>query len=83
MTLTVKSSPKVKIFEISIKETQPKYAWVLCTGHHLLLARSKVKVKVKVEQKIKFTYLAITLHLIVTETSNSVHVLVYEKPHQI
>ena len=48
--LDLESSPKVKIFEISIKETYPKYAWVLCTGHHLLLARSKVKVKV--EQKV-------------------------------
>ena len=46
-----------------------------------MLARSKVKVKV--EQKVKLTRLAITLHLIVTETLNLVHVLVYEKPHQI
>ena len=53
MTLTLTSSPKVKIFEISIKETWPKYAWVLCTGHNLLLARWKVKVKV--EQKVRFT----------------------------
>ena len=30
-----------------------------------MLARAKVKVKV--EQKVKFTYLAITLHLIVTD----------------
>ena len=45
------------------------------------LSRSKVKVKVK--QKVKFTSLTITLHLIVTETSNLVHILVYEKPHQI
>ena len=30
-----------------------KCSWILCTGHHLLLARSKVKVKV--EQKVKFT----------------------------
>ena len=81
LNLTLKSSPKVKIFEISIKENQQKYAWILRTGHHLLLARSKVKVKV--EQKVKFTLLAITLHLIVTETLNLVHVLVYEKPHQI
>ena len=50
LTLTLKSSP-VKIFEISIKENSPKYAWILCTGHHLLLARSKVKVKA--EQKVK------------------------------
>ena len=81
MTLTLKSSPKVKIFEISVKENYPKYAWILCTGHHLLLARSKVKVKA--EQKVKFTLLAITLHLIVTETLNLVQVLFYEKPHQI
>ena len=32
---------------LSIKENYPKYAWILCTGHNLLLARSKVKVKVK------------------------------------
>ena len=38
--------------------------------------------KVKVEQKVKFTQLAITLHLIVIETSNLVHILVYEKLHQ-
>ena len=53
LNLTLKSSPKVKMFEISIKENWPKYAWILCTGHHLLLARSKVKGKV--EQKVKFT----------------------------
>ena len=53
----------------------------LCTGHNLLLVRSKVKVKVK--QKVKFAYLAINLNLIVTESSNLVHILVYEKPHQI
>ena len=34
---------------LSIKENYPKYAWILCTGHNLLLARSKVKVKVKVK----------------------------------
>ena len=52
MTLTLKSFPKIKIFETSIKENQPKYAWILCTGHNLLMAS---KVKVKVEQKVKFT----------------------------
>ena len=36
------------------------------------------KVKVKVEQKVKFTWLAITPHLIVTETSNLVHILVWK-----
>ena len=40
------------------------------------------EVKVKVEQKVKFTYIAITFHLIVTETSNLVHILAYEKLHQ-
>ena len=29
------------------------YAWILCTGHNLFLARSKVKAKV--EQNVKFT----------------------------
>ena len=33
--------------------------------------------------KIKFTYLAVTSHLIVTETSNSVHILDCKKPYQI
>ena len=36
-----------------------------------------------VDQKVKFAYLAITSDLIVTETSNLVHILVYEKPHQL
>ena len=43
---------KVKIFETSVKENLPKYAWILCTGPNLLLAS---KVKVKVDQKVKFT----------------------------
>ena len=42
---------KVNIFETSIKENFPKYAWILCTGHNLLLAS---KVKVMVDQKVKF-----------------------------
>ena len=41
---------KVKNFETSIKENLPKYAWILCTGHNLLLAS-----KVNVNQKVKFT----------------------------
>ena len=45
--LDLESSPKVKIFETSIKENYPKYAWILCTGYNLLLARSKVKVEAK------------------------------------
>ena len=76
--LDLEKFTKVKIFETSIKENQPKYAWILCTGHKLLLAS-----KVLVDQKVKFAYLAITSHLIVTETSNLVHILVYEKPHQL
>ena len=51
------------------------------------LSKVKVKVnqnvKVKVEQKVKFTWLAVTSHQIVTETSNLVHILVYEKVHQM
>ena len=39
-------------WNLSIKENYTKYAWVLYTGHNLLLVRSKVKVKVK--QKVKF-----------------------------
>ena len=43
-----------KIFwNISIKENLTKYTWIVCTGHNLSLARSKVKVKVK--PKVKFT----------------------------
>ena len=38
-------------WNMSVKEDFPKYAWLLRTGHNLLLARSKVKV----EQKVKFT----------------------------
>ena len=53
MTLTLKSSTKVKNLETSIKESYPKYAWILCTRHNFLLARSKVNGKV--EQKVKFT----------------------------
>ena len=34
-----------------------------------------------VDQKVKFDQLAITSDLLVTETSNLVHILVYEKPH--
>ena len=37
---------------ISVKEIFPKYAWILCTGHNLLLVS---KVKAKVDQKVKFT----------------------------
>ena len=53
MTLTLKSSTKVKNLGTSIKENYPKYAWILYTRHNLLLERSKVKIKV--EQKVKFT----------------------------
>ena len=70
-----KVHPRSKFLK-HIKEILPKYAWILCTGHNLLLV-SKVKVKVK------FTELAITSHLIVIETSNLVHISVYEKLHQI
>ena len=81
LTLALKSFPKVKIFETyelrkTVKgegESQPKFQ----------IKNVKVKSQVKVEQKIKFTYLAITWHLIVTETSNLVHILVYENLHQI
>ena len=68
-------------WNISIKENLAKYAWILCTGYNLFLARSKVKAKV--EQNVKFTWLAITLDLIVTEILNLVHVSVYEKLYQI
>ena len=37
-------------WNISVKEIFPKYAWILCIGHNLLLAS-----KVKVDQKVKFT----------------------------
>ena len=50
--MTLKSLPKFKIFETSVKEIFPKYAWILYTGHNLLLVS---KVKVKVDQKVKFT----------------------------
>ena len=36
-----------QIFETSVKENYPKYAWILCTGHNLWLVS---KVKIKVEQ---------------------------------
>ena len=52
MTLTLTISPKVKIFETSIKENFPKYAWILCKVHNLLLVS---EVKVKVGQKVRFT----------------------------
>ena len=39
-------------FLTAIKANWPKYSWILCTGHNLLLAS---KVKVKVDQKVKFT----------------------------
>ena len=39
-------------WNISIKGVFPKYAWILYTGHNLLLAS---KVKVMVDQKVKFT----------------------------
>ena len=39
--------------------------------------------KIKVEQKVKFAKSAINSYLIVTETLNLIHVLVYEKPHHI
>ena len=48
-----------------------------------IFERPRSKVKVKVEQNVKFTSLAITLHLIVIETSNLVHILLYENWHQI
>ena len=54
---------------------------MLCTGHNLFLARSKVKAKL--EQNVKFTWLAITLDLIVTKILNLVYVSVYEKLYQI
>ena len=39
-------------WNISVKEIFPKYAWILCTGHNLLLVS---KVKVKVDKKVKIT----------------------------
>ena len=39
-----------KFLNISIKANYPKYSWILCTGHNVLLAS-----KVKVNQKVKFT----------------------------
>ena len=60
MTLTLTFDLDLEMFtqgqnfwNISIKENYQKYAWILCTGHNLLLVRSIVKVKVK--QKVKFT----------------------------
>ena len=54
MTLTLTFDLDLRMFtkgqsflNLSIKENYPKYAWILCTEHNLLLARSKVKVKVK------------------------------------
>ena len=57
MTLTFdfdleKFSQVQNFWNISVKEIFPKYAWILCTGHNILLA---LKVKVKVNQKVKFT----------------------------
>ena len=57
MTLTFdldleKFSQVQNFWHISVKEIFPKYAWILCTGHDVLLA---LKVKVKVNQKVKFT----------------------------
>ena len=57
MTLTfdfdLKFTQGQNFWNISVKQNCPKYAWILCTVHNLLLARSKVEVKV--EQKVKFT----------------------------
>ena len=50
--LDLENFTKFKIFETSVKEIFPKYAWILCTGHNLLLA---AKVKVMVDQKVRFT----------------------------
>ena len=57
MTLTFdldleKFSQVQNFWNISVKEIFPKYAWILCTGHNVLLA---LNVKVKVNQKVKFT----------------------------
>ena len=55
MTLTfdfdLEQFTMIKIFETSVKENYPKYAWILCTGHNLLLSS---EVKVMVDQKVKF-----------------------------
>ena len=36
--LDLEKFAKVKSLETSIKENLPKDAWILCTGHNLLLA---------------------------------------------
>ena len=50
--LDLEKFTKFKIFETSVKEIFPKYAWILCTGHNLLLVS---KFKVMVDQRVKFT----------------------------
>ena len=53
MTLTLKSSPKIKIFETyQLKETSQNILGYYA-GHNLFLARSKVKARVG--QNVKFT----------------------------
>ena len=57
MTLTFdldleKFSKGQNFWNIPIKENSPKYAWILWTGHNLLLATSKVKVKGKQKGQI-------------------------------
>ena len=75
LALTLKSLPRVKIFEtFQLRKT--------VKGEGEIQPECQIQ-NVKVEQKVKFTLFAITLHLIVTETSNLVHILVYEKLHQI
>ena len=81
MTLTLKSSTKVKFLETyQIRKTSQNMLGYYAQG---IIYCWEVKVKVKVKQKDKFTELVITLRLIVTETLKLVYTLIYEKAHQI
>ena len=80
LTLTLKSSPRSKFLKHQLRKTSQKmlgyYAQDLIYCWHQRSRSRLVK-------RSKFASLAITSHLIVTETSNLVHILVYEKPHQL
>ena len=78
-TLTLKSSTKVKFFETyQIRKTSQNMLGYYAQGIIYCW-----EVKGQGQAKIKFTELVITSRLIVTETLNLIHVLVYEKPHHI
>ena len=47
------------------------------------LERPRSKAKVKIKEKVKFMYMTITSDLFITETSNLVHVIAYEKDYHL